>query len=121
MPVRENRKHDRVLAERTVILKVLAAKSSPNMEGSSVFCATEDLSPYGLRLASDRVLPRGAEVDIWIAVQNPPRAYSMLGTVRWVDEMDPPGPHQVGVEFKKRSESEMDEWAAYMCLQASAR
>jgi len=121
MPARENRKHKRVIAERTAILKIVDAKSAPDLEGSSVFCATEDLSARGMRVTSDRVIPNGALVDIWIAVQDPPRAYSLLGTVRWVEETDPPGPHQAGVEFEERSKKEMLEWSDYCAKHMAAQ
>ena len=95
----ERRQHNRVEEQNQVSVTILAAPAAREIENSTFFCCTADLSISGLRLQVKVPLPEGSVLALRVAFLNPLVAFKLIGRAAWVK---PSGTslYAVGVEFR---------------------
>ena len=93
-----------------MIITVTSSNEAPEIVGKRVICATADVSTSGMRLACKEKIPKGSALKIMIAITEPPRSFSLNGTVRWVKESSPPDLCFVGVQFDQNEPEAISAW-----------
>lgn len=60
----------------------------PNLVGTTISCQAVDVSPSGLRLKANRVIPVGCQIDLWVDNCEGPGKFFLSSEVRWVKITD---------------------------------
>jgi hypothetical protein len=88
------------LKERdNVAVTVLCAAGSPELEGRTFFCTTDDISGGGLRFSNHTRIPEGSTLELRVTCSHPLRAFRHIGRVAWVNEVPEDRPYAEGVQF----------------------
>ena len=82
----------------------------PKAEGERVICSTVDVSESGMRISCNRLLVIKAMVRILIAVKEPAMSFKLKGRVRWYNEVEPPNPYFIGIEFVENPAEILNHW-----------
>lgn len=110
----ERRRHERVAYETDVRVKLYTVSGYVDLADKVLYCRTADLSESGIRLSSDIEIPVGSELEMSVVSEDPPKAFTHRGEVRWVlDDVDP-GKFSIGIEFIQASDGHRDAWREFV-------
>jgi c-di-GMP-binding flagellar brake protein YcgR len=97
-PTSERRRDSRVNEEDKVVIELYSDAQLPS--GKKIFNAlTKDISPGGVRLMTNVVLPTGTPIRIEIALSKRRKLIQAAGKVRWARSVYGEELFEMGVEF----------------------
>lgn len=109
--MKERRKQTRLQDRNEVQVTILSAPQAPDLENTSLACATEDVSSSGLRLCLDHELPRGATLELKVSCSEPTGTFWHIGRAAWVKPLDgDKGSYTVGVKFTTTPRATLMAW-----------
>jgi hypothetical protein len=113
--MKERRKHRRIQTrESAVVVELRYASPLAEEEVRTLFCTTDDLSTHGLRLAIDKAMTPGTPLQITVIFKDPPVHFRHLGTVCWRNAEPESARGQIGVEFLRKTDTDLMEWADFL-------
>lgn len=105
----ERRRAPRVARHEHLFARVAACADHPDMVGSVLRAASEDLSRGGLRVRVDRALDVGTVFDLWVKIKDAEGTFLLHGTVRWCRESDAEGEYAAGIQLWAGDEPRLDD------------
>ena len=93
---------------RQELLFVQISVAAPHAPRNTIRCRSADISGNGLRVTLDEALVRGAEVDMWIRLDDLARNFLLRGRVRWSD----PERGGAGIAIMHAEGTDFWEWQA---------
>ena len=97
-PLRERRREDRILEEDKVVIELLTNGQIPGEE-SIINALTKDISPGGLRIMTNVLLPVGTTLKLEIVLSQRRRRLHAGGVVRWARSVYEEELYEMGIEF----------------------
>ena len=114
------RKFQRFEDPTSVRIKFYSVAGQDDLNGSTLECATHDISEGGICLTMNRDLPVDTPVKLRVAIADPPSSFTHHAEVRWTGEASQPGYYSAGLEFTGSSETHMEEWRRLLrCISSS--
>jgi len=102
---RERRKDSRLSEENKVVIELLA-DGRTTAEKTIINALTKDISPGGVRVMTDILLPVDALLKIEIVLSQRRRLVSAMGLVRWTRSVYGEEMFEIGIEFTQISPDE---------------
>lgn len=103
----EKRKEFRRESGESMFVQIVAAPDA-ELVGHTIACEACDVSPSGIRIASEMEIPDGSQLDLWIDNANGPGKFFLSSTVRWSASVG--DTHQAGVELHNGAATDIDLW-----------
>ena len=97
-PFRERRRESRIAEEDKVVIELLTNGQIPGDE-SIVNALTKDISPGGIRIMANVLLPVGTLLKLEIVLSQRRRRLHATGVVRWARSVYEEELHEMGIEF----------------------
>ena len=107
--LRDRRRGSRTETLERAFIQVVACEI-PEMVGTTVSCATVNVSANGLRFAVDSDIPTGSKIDIWVDISSGRGKYFLSSDVRWCKERAD-GRYELGVELFGGTVTDFKEWS----------
>ena len=109
----EKRRHERLLREEILSIKLIAPPSDYVHQGEAIYCSTRDLSASGMQITLNTELNTDQEVDIWIVLLENKGTFHLTGTINWIrpqtDVHTEGGEWLAGIELNHDSE-DLPQW-----------
>lgn len=99
----------RSLCREKLFAQVILCDREPELVGRTFSCRTTRASGDYVEFLSDRSLPIGALVDLWVDVAARPGKFFLSGRVRWT-RPDAAGRTLVGIELQGGAATDYDSW-----------
>ena len=96
MSQREKRREKRLDEENKVILKIIPEK---NEREEIFYSLTEDISPGGLRIITDKPFPVKTKLKVEIVLPDEKKVIEGLVEVRWIKNRPEGEIYEMGLEF----------------------
>ena len=97
-PSRERRRESRILEEDKVVIELLTNGQIPGDE-SVINALTKDISPGGIRIMTNVLLPVGTLLKLEIVLSQRRRRLHATGAVRWARSVYEEELYEMGIEF----------------------
>lgn len=97
------------LCREKLFVQVILCDREPELVGSTFSCRTTRAGSSHVEFLSDRSLPIGALVDLWVDVATCPGKFFLSGRVRWTRASDDDG-SVVGIELQDGAATDFDAW-----------
>ncbi len=110
--VRDRRRHLRTESRDRLFAQLVASPDHPELVGMTLAGIADNISVGGLQFTTDRDLPIGTLVDLWVDVHNRPGKFFVTGEVRWTRELDD-GAWYAGVQLHQGTATDIEEWQRY--------
>ncbi len=104
---REQRKEYRRVSSERVFIQIVEC-SDQDMVGTTVSCETLDISAGGLRVTTERFVPVGCKLDLWVDNIARPGKFFLTSDVRWIRQVA--DKYELGVELHEGSATDIDAW-----------
>ena len=105
-------------SERLFAQVVLSEHADENVIGGATLrCTTTDCSHQGIAFVSERPIPIGAMVDIWLDTRMRPGKMFLSGQVCWCSAGSTANArtgHQVGVQLLSSPATDLQEWQSML-------
>ncbi|MEE4297798.1 MAG: hypothetical protein V2J24_00020 [Pseudomonadales bacterium] len=92
-----------------LFVQVILCDREPELVGRTFSCRTTRASGSHVEFTSDRSLPIGALVDLWVDVAACTGKFFLSGRVRWTRASDD-ARHVVGIELQDGAATDFDAW-----------
>ena len=103
----ERRQDYRQLSMERLFVQIVAC-NDPELVGTTVSCNTFDVSARGLGIMSEREIPAGSRIDIWVDISSGPGKFFLTCDVRWSQDID--DGYYAGVQLHDGSATDIAEW-----------
>ena len=107
---RERRKHPRLPRDDRLVVKIVSATEDTSLTGMTMSGSTADLSVDGLRLRTERRLPVGCVLDLWVKLSAHPGTFLFTGIVRWSQAQQDDGAFLSGIELQESPVDDTNPW-----------
>jgi c-di-GMP-binding flagellar brake protein YcgR len=101
-PEQERRRDSRVKEEDKVVIELLT-NGQPPSEATILNALTRDISPGGVRLTTNRLLPVNTLLKLEVVLSRRRRVVQAAGIVRWARTVYDKEMFEVGIEFTQIS------------------
>ncbi|MFZ2053565.1 MAG: PilZ domain-containing protein [Candidatus Aminicenantales bacterium] len=101
-PTRERRRESRINEEDKVVIELLTNGQTPE-DKSIVNALTKDISPGGVRIMTNMLLPVNTLLKIEIVLSKRRRRVHTMGVVRWARSVYEEELFEMGIEFSQIS------------------
>jgi c-di-GMP-binding flagellar brake protein YcgR len=101
-PFRERRRESRVCEEDKVVIELLTNGRTPE-DKSTINALTKDISPGGVRIMTNMLLPVDTLLKMEIVLSQRRRRVHTVGVVRWARSVYEEELFEMGVEFSQIS------------------
>ena len=108
----DRRKHPRLTRHDRLVVKIISATEDASLTGMTMSGSTADLSVDGLRLRTERRLPVGCVLDLWVKLSAHPGTFLFTGVVRWSQAQKENGTYQSGIELQESALDDSNPWRA---------
>ena len=108
----DRRKHPRLARDDRLVVKIISATEDASLAGITMSGSTADLSVDGLRLRTERRLPVGCVLDLWVKLSAHPGTFLFTGVVRWSQTQKEDGTYQSGIELQESALDDSNPWRA---------
>jgi len=105
----ERRAHGRIDRIHKLFMQVVEGDQRPS--GPLLRCTCENVSSKGLGVTLVEPLVAGAQVEIWINIEDANLRFLLGGVVRWCRPAVHRCLHEVGVELTRGAGDEFEHWA----------
>ena len=103
----EQRREIRRVREDRLFLQVVDCDDG-DLVGMTLSCDTVDVSANGLKVCSEKAVPVGAILDLWVDDSQRPGKFFLASRVRW--SRGDSGTFQLGVELIESTATDIVEW-----------
>lgn len=110
--VRDRRRHLRSESRDRLFAQLVAAQDHPELVGTTLTGIADNVSVGGLQFTTDRDLPIGALLDLWVDIHSRPGKFFLTGEVRWTRDNED-GAWYVGVQLNPGTATDIEEWERY--------
>jgi c-di-GMP-binding flagellar brake protein YcgR len=100
--IRERRRESRINEEDKVVIELLTNGQTPE-DMSTINALTKDISPGGVRIMSNLLLPAGTPLKMEIVLSQRRRRIHTMGVVRWARSVYEEELFEMGIEFSQIS------------------
>ncbi len=109
--MKNNRRFPRRPAVESLSLTVLSSDQLA-APGERIYCESVDISPVGLQVMIDRLIPQDNKVEIWMVMLDSRQTLHLHGRVSWVGgpRKNDHGPFAVGIELLPVADSDFARW-----------
>ncbi len=107
MHSQDKRRETRHYSDQKAFVQIVACPNA-RLIGTTISCLALDVSPSGIRIEADEMIPEGSHLDIWIDNDMGPGKYFLSSTVRWAVDLD--HSWQAGVELHEGAATDIDLW-----------
>ncbi|HUU36820.1 MAG TPA: PilZ domain-containing protein [Candidatus Desulfaltia sp.] len=101
-PTRERRQESRVNEEDKVVIELLTNGQTPE-DKSIINALSKDISPGGVRIMTNTLLPVNTLLKIEIVLSNRRRRLHTMGVVRWARSVYEEELYEMGIQFSRIS------------------
>lgn len=114
----DKRMHPRLDSDDRLFTQVVLAADEPDLVGATLSCNAVNMSMGGIQFKTNRAVPVGTLLDLWVDVSSRPGKFFLAGEVRWsrpTQETDENGceMHFVGVQLKSGAATDILDWRDY--------
>ncbi len=95
-----------------LFVQIINCEADPDLVGTTVSCQAVDISAGGLKVATERLIPAGCELDIWIDIRSRPGKFFLTSDVRWSRPGNQEGVFEFGVRLHDGAATDINEWQA---------
>ena len=110
--VRDRRRHLRTESRDRLFAQIVTAPERPALLGITIAGIADNVSVGGLQFSTDREIPAGSSVDLWVDVHSRPGKFFLTGEVRWSRETED-GAWLIGVQLSQGAATDAEEWERY--------
>lgn len=110
--VRDRRRHLRTESRDRLFAQLVASPDHPELVGITLAGIADNVSVGGLQFSTDRDLPIGTLVDLWVDVHSRPGKFFLTGEVRWTRDNND-GAWYIGVKLHQGTATDVEEWERY--------
>ena len=110
--VRDRRRHLRTQSRDRLFAQIVAAPDRPALVGITIAGIADNVSVGGLQFGTDREIPTGSHVDLWVDIHSRPGKFFLTGEVRWSREAED-GAWLIGVQLSQGTATDAEEWERY--------
>lgn len=103
----EDRARD--VCREKLFVQVILCDRAPDLVGRTFSCRTTRASGEYVEFLTERSLPIGALVDLWVDVAARPGKFFLSGRVRWTCP-DDDGGARIGIELQDGAATDYDAW-----------
>ncbi len=108
--LRDQRMESRLLTHERMFIQVVES-TDPSNVGITLICRGLDTSAHGMRIVTDKPLPAGCLVDIWVEVSPRKRKLFLSGHVRWNTPTRAEVPqYEIGVSLHSGHATDITTW-----------
>ncbi len=104
----ERRQHSRLNRDEKLFLQVTRCDEDEELVGTTVLCATVDVSVSGLKLHTRKEVKAGIELDLWVNIDDRAGKFFLTGSVQW--SRSEAGGHCSGIEILDRDNTDIRGW-----------
>ncbi len=101
-PARERRRESRIKEEDKVVIELLTNGQTPD-DKSIINALTKDISPGGIRIMTNMLLPVSTLLKMEIVLSQRRRRVHTMGIVRWARSVYEEELFEMGIEFTQIS------------------
>lgn len=113
------RKFERCEDPSSVSVKLYMVSGHQDLNRSTVYCHTRDISEEGICLIIGQDIPLDTSVKLRVAVADPPSSFVHDAEVRWTKPTENKGETLTGLEFVGGSDTHMEEWRGILrCIRS---
>lgn len=105
----DRRRHRRQARDERVVVQIVSSTEDTLKAGTIVRCASQDISPQGLRIRSAHSVSEGTQVELWAEISGHPSKFYLSGQVKWCNERDDEG-FDVGIELTDGKAQDLESW-----------
>lgn len=84
--------------------------TDPNCVGVTLICTGIDTSAHGMRVTTDRAVPAGCAVDIWVEIDPKRRKLFLSGHVRWSRPLADGDEYELGIVLHSGHATDITTW-----------
>lgn len=106
----ERRKNRRLARADRLMVKIVSSTEDASLTGMTMSGSTADLSVDGLRLRTERRLPVGCVLDLWVKLSAHPGTFLFTGVVRWSQPQQSDGFFLSGIELQESPVDDTNPW-----------
>ncbi len=111
---REKRSEIRKPSSERLFVQIVSCPDDPELVGTTVSCATLDVSVSGLKVKSYEFIPVGCQLDLWIDISTRHGKFFLTCDVRWTQQVDEEGDlYHFGVALHDAGATDIDDWRSY--------
>lgn len=115
MSSNDKRMHPRMERDDRLFTQVVLAADEPDLVGSTLSCTAVNMSVGGIQFRTNKAVPVGTLLDLWVDVSSRPGKFFLAGEVRWsrpTSEADENGAelHFIGVQLKSGAATDIMDW-----------
>jgi hypothetical protein len=110
----DRRRQARAAYKADVRVKLYTVSGYVDLADKVLYCCTADLSEFGVRLSNDIEIPVGSVLEMSIVSEDPAKAFTHRGEIRWVSGDIDPSKFLLGIEFIQTSAGQRDEWLEFV-------
>ena len=104
---REKRREFRRNSNNRLFVQIVNS-DDPDLVGTTISCATIDISASGLRIRTDSLIPASSQLDIWVDNNAGPGKFFLSSEVKWAKIRE--DGFEVGVELHDGAATDIDQW-----------
>ncbi len=111
----DKRMHPRMERDDRLFTQVVLAADDPELVGATLSCTAVNMSVGGIQFRTNKSVPVGTLLDLWVDVSSRPGKFFLAGEVRWsrpTAEADENGAelHFIGVQLKSGAATDIMDW-----------
>ncbi len=111
----DKRMHPRMERDDRLFTQVVLAADEPELVGATLSCTAVNMSVGGIQFRTNKSVPVGTLLDLWVDVSSRPGKFFLAGEVRWsrpTAEEDENGAelHFIGVQLKSGAATDIMDW-----------
>lgn len=115
MSSNDKRMHPRMERDDRLFTQVVLAADEPDLVGATLSCTAVNMSVGGIQFRTNKSVPVGTLLDLWVDVSSRPGKFFLAGEVRWsrpTSEQDENGSelHFIGVQLKSGAATDIMDW-----------
>ncbi|MEM9621950.1 MAG: PilZ domain-containing protein [Pseudomonadota bacterium] len=115
MSSNDKRMHPRMERDDRLFTQVVLASDEPELVGTTLSCTAVNMSVGGIQFRTNKAVPVGTLLDLWVDVSSRPGKFFLAGEVRWsrpTTETDENGSelHFIGVQLKSGAATDIMDW-----------
>jgi hypothetical protein len=107
--LQEQRLENRQGCDERLLVQIVES-DNPELVGTTLSCRTLDVSSGGLRVTTDKEVPIGCQLDLWIDNASRPGKFFLTSDVRWVSRCTQDPGFEIGVALHDGAATDIKEW-----------
>ena len=118
--ITERRDSPRIERDERVFIYVVSASEHPELQGTTVRCATVDVSATGIKIRLDQPVNEGCELELWVEISGHSPKFFLSGQAKWCNKTED-GHYQTGIELRRCDTDDLSVWQDLFGEEARSR